>query len=125
MTNLMKKASGWLKQSLGDGAGVSVTYSRGATHALIVAWVGNTLFAGVQRGGVGGFVQWGERDYLIPISQIADQFDLPQVGDRITEQINGHLYVFEIVVPAGTGDPAWRYSDSNRGIARVHCKRVG
>jgi hypothetical protein len=119
---LLSRGLAFLRSKLAEGAGVSVVYSRGATSGTITAWVGTTLFTGQVRDGIGGFVEWGERDYLFPLSAISTSFTEPRRGDRITETINGVSMTFEIQGPQG--EVAWRYSDSERKLVRVHCKRV-
>ncbi len=120
MSNLFSRARDWLPGKVQAAAGVAVTYTRGATSLSLTAVVGNTLFAAAAEPG-GARVLWGERDYLV----IADDLTLgvPAEGDRIAEVIDGTTVTFE-VMPTDTGEPAFRYSDPQRTVWRLHCKKV-
>lgn len=125
---LLQDGQAMLTQTLAAAAGVSVVYSRtvnGVTvSTTLTAWVGRTLFAGSNDTN-GARVEWGERDYLIPVASLKlnGVAVIPQKQtDRITETINGTPVVFELQTP--TGEPVWRFSDQYRTLYRVHCKRV-
>lgn len=118
----------WLNEQMGQAAGVAITYRRGVdflsfTADANAAWVGQTRFASNQMDGPR--VEFGERDYLIVASFLANLgwFDEPREGDRIEETINGETVVFEIALP-DTGEPAWRWSDPGQTRYRIHVKKV-
>jgi hypothetical protein len=117
--NLFEKARDWLPAAVQAAAGVSVTYARGVTSLAITAVVGRTAFASNQMGGPR--IEWGDRDYLITVEDLT--IGEPAIGDRVTEVIDGTSIVFELVTP-DTGEPAWRYSDPQRTVYRLHMKRV-
>jgi hypothetical protein len=84
------------------------------------AWVGRTVFVRrdpVQRGPA---IEFGDRDYLIPVGELPAE---PKLGDRLTERLGAWDVTFEVVTPAG--EPAWRWSDPGRTVYRVHTKEVG
>lgn len=125
---LLQDGQALINRTLAADAGVSVVYSRTVngvtTSVTLTAWVGRTLFAGSNEAN-GARVEWGERDYLIPVSSLmlGGILTLPARNtDRITETIGGVAVVFELMTP--TGEPVWRYSDQYRTLYRVHCKRV-
>ena len=120
---LLSRGMAWLSDTLGTAAGESVTYTRGSDSVSLTAWVGRTLFA-TQSVGSTARVEWGERDYLIPVADLvlATVAVTPRKGDRISQVIDGDTLVFEIVAPGN--EPSWRYSDPGRTLYRVHCKRV-
>lgn len=123
---LLDRGMAWLNRTLTDSAGVSIVYVRGAHTATIPAVVGRTLFAQTNPGSGANraSVEWGDRDYLIAVSDLAFAGSpiTPTKGDRITQIVNGVSLVFELTTP--TGEPVWRYSDPERTTYRVHCKRV-
>jgi hypothetical protein len=63
-----------------------------------------------------------DRDYLIRAENLP--FGTPRDGDRITETVDGAELTFDVQRPF-TGEPAWRWSDAQRTVYRIHCKRVG
>ena len=122
---LLARGQAMLNRVLSTGESVTIAYTRaGLSATLTTVWVGRTLFAG-QSSASAARVEWGERDYLIPVASLAlgGLFVTPQKNDRITESINGNAVIFELQTP--TGEPCWRYSDQARTLYRVHCKRVG
>ena len=120
--NLIQRAKAWFADTMKAGAGVTVLYSRsGQSPRTITAWVGRTLFSIAEPGSAGNRVEWGDRDYLIAAIDIASLGE-PQRGDRITEVLAEGTVVFEVMPPSG--EPAWRWSDQQRTVYRVHCKRI-
>lgn len=120
MSNLFQKARDWLPAMEQSAAGVSVTYTRGATSITLTAVVGRTVFASNAEGGPR--IEFGDRDYLVAVAALT--LGTPTLGDRITETIDGAVVTFEAQTP-DTGEPCWRYSDPERTTYRIHCKRVG
>ena len=98
------------------GTGLSTTISGSA-------WVGRTAFRSNLE--TRPSIEWSDRDYLIPIEALilGGAKVPPQRGDWLQETLAGVLKTFEIVTP-DTGERAWRYSDAEETIYRVHCKRV-
>lgn len=116
--NLFAKAREWLAPAVQAAAGVSVTYTRGATSVSLTPVPGRTVFVSNAEGAPR--VEFGERDYLIPVSELT-ALGVPKIGDRIAETIDGVTVTFEVQQP-NAGEPAWRY-DQTRSVFRVHCKR--
>jgi len=115
-----------LNRALGVAAAVAITYSRGSQSVSIAeadeaAWPDNTRFSSNQEGGAR--LIWGDRDYLIKVSALTAMGE-PREGDRITETINGTAMIFQVMTP-DTGEPSWRYSDTQRTLYQLHVKRVG
>ncbi len=109
------------RQQVAATSGNAIRYTRGAVSVDLTgkAWVGRTVFASNLDGGAR--VEWGDRDYLIPVADLA--MGSPQMGDRVTETIGGVDVVFEVQTP-DTGEPAERFSDQGRTVYRVHTKQV-
>jgi hypothetical protein len=106
------------------GTGVSVTYTRGATSATIVATASRENQDAVTSPTPGARVDDRERDYLIAYADLtAAGFDAPAAGDRITETLNGVAAVFEVTKPRT--EPAWRWADVQRTRVRVHTRKKG
>lgn len=120
MPTLFGNASTWLSTQLEYAAGVTVSYTRSDTTVSITAVVGQTL--DVSQANTGTLTEYGERDYLIKATEITSLGE-PLIGDRITETLAGSSHVFEVMSPTN-GEPAWRWSDAERTVYRVHCKRV-
>lgn len=117
-------SGGWLSAQVQAAAAVTVTYARGAETATITtAVVGRTAYKSeLERP---GWVEVGDRDYLIPADDLTAAnatWATPAVGDRISETVDGTTLVFEVVTP-DTGEPAWRYSDPQNTVWRIHVKR--
>lgn len=118
--NLFAKAREWLGEKMQQAAGVGeLSYTRGAEAITLEPWVGRTVFSSNTLNGAR--VQWGDRDYLIRVSELS--LGEPQEGDRIAETIEGVDCVFEVRTP-DTGEPAWRFADPGRTMYRLHVKRV-
>jgi hypothetical protein len=126
--SLLDRADAWLAGKLAAAGGVSVVYERGPKKAAVTAAPGDQQVAAVRLGQVNPAASsWVERDYLVAVSALAAAgFDLPpQVGDRITETVNGEAVTFELMRPAGAGGkPCWAWSGAGRTVVRLHAKRV-
>lgn len=120
MPTLFAKLKSWLPGQAAQVAGVTVTYTRGAVTRTVAALEGRTVFASQMDGGPR--VEFGDRDYLIEAADLT-AFGDPQLGDRITETLNGVSRTWEVKTP-GTGDPAWRWSDPGHTRYRVHTIQV-
>lgn len=120
MSTLFELAQDWLPDMVQLAAAASVTYARGVTTATVTAVVGRTVFASNVEGGAR--VEFGDRDYLITVADLVAAnaaWTEPAIGDRITDA-DGKI--FEVVTP-DTGEPAWRYSDPQHTVWRIHTKR--
>ena len=89
---------------------------------MLSVWVGNTPFKIAENGNVR--LEWGERDYLIPVELliINSVTVVPHKDDWIEEVFPGGTVQFMLMAP--NNEPVWRYSDNQRTLFRVHCKRV-
>jgi hypothetical protein len=107
-----------------QAAGVAVTYARKADASTVqlTAVPGQAV---ARSGELPGRVEIAERDYQIAVTDlmVGGAEVKPQLGDRITETINGTACVFEVMQPE-TGEPGARYGSQWRAFYRVHCKRV-
>lgn len=123
--SLVSRGSAAHKRRAKLSAGVSITYARGVDSVELTAWEGRTLFAIESRQEGAARVQWGDKDYLIVASELILDGDTvtPREGDRITQTLPEGDVTFE-VLPPNRGEPAWRYSDPQRTILRVHVKEV-
>jgi len=114
------------RQQAGAAPSGTITYTRAAGGTVDLtgkAWVGRTVFRRNPLGSGEATIQFGDRDYLIPVADLAaggTPFQ-PAEGDRITETVGAASLVFEILAP--TGEPAARHSDPQRTVWRVHCKQ--
>lgn len=103
-----------------QAAGVTVTYTRKATgQALALTAVPGITTAVSSE--LPGRVEIAQRDYLIAVADLTG--GPPEIGDRITETINGAAVTFEVMTPESE-EPAWRYSSQWRAMYRAHCQRV-
>lgn len=101
-----------------------VTYRRGAETVDLTGkcWPGRWVVTEVPQEG-GGYVTYGDRDLMIPAARLitasGDRFE-PEEGHRITELIDGTLWNFDVLPPAG--EPAQRWMDTDQLVYRVHLK---
>lgn len=124
MVRFAQEAAGVQQPSGNPGALVYNQLSTGNQIDLTgLAWVGRTVFASQMEGAAS--IEIGDRDYLIPAEDLqvgGVQFE-PNRGDQLAETLEGTTEVYEIVSP-NTGEPAWRWSDPQHTIFRVHTKQV-
>jgi len=119
MTDMLKTGSTWLASMNRQHRATAVTYERDQASGEVTAVLGKTAFR-VDKG-YGLFERVETRDYLIDVEELA-AFGKPQRGDRIKEELNGKVEVFEVMAPGN--EPHFRYSDPYRQIFRIHTKRV-
>lgn len=120
---LFDKLRTWLPAQTQAIAGVTVTYTRGATSTSLTATFGRTAFSvGAEAQGAARLI-WGDRDYFLIAAAMAS-LGVPRHGDRIAETIDDVAVVFEVQEPP-TGEPCWRWAGEDRYEYRVHVKRVG
>lgn len=120
MSTIAQRGVAFLERILPVTHGVTggVNYVRGTTAvSAIPAAFGRTLF-NLQDRTSGGKVVWGERDYIIAVSELT-AFGMPKQGDRISH--GGE--VFEVSMP-DVNEPHWRYSDNQRTMFRIHTRKV-
>lgn len=119
----LSSAMGWLRGTLQDSAGVSVSYVRGAYSVTLTGVLGQTQFRTSMDGA--SRLDWSEADVLLRADQLIlnSAVVTPLRGDRLTISLNGTSVVFEPMTPEN-GEPCWRYSDPQREMIRLHLKRV-
>lgn len=107
-------------------AAIDIIYHRGVDSAVLIgkAWVGRTKFRVSDT--QGSRLIYSDRDFLIKCDDLRVNALLiePQLGDWIEQvftNVEGNQ-IFELMNP--DNEPAWRYSDPQRTIYRIHTKRV-
>ena len=116
MADLLETGSRWLEDQRTKHCTRDVTYSRGATSAVLKATVGRTEYE--TDDGESVRVAFTERDFLILAGDLnlgAGQ-TLPLAGDKIRETHDTVVLVFEVI--------DWRYSDPYRQTFRIETKHV-
>jgi hypothetical protein len=122
MANLLETGSQWLSDQIDKHLSSPVRYRRGSSSVLVQAGKGRTTFDLPSSNGM--IVETESRDFLITASKLLDSAQqLPLVGDRIIEEVDGELRAYE-VQNFGTERP-YRFCDSHRIKLRVHTKYVG
>lgn len=82
------------------------------------AWLGRTVFTRLPNV-AGASIVFGDADALILFGAIAE----PDKGDRLVwTNEAGTVVTYEVISPQG--EPAWRWSDPERTLYRVHLKEV-
>ena len=127
MANLFQRAKTWLPEQMQRAAvsGNTLTLTLGAETIDLtdIAWPGNARFTSSVEGQAR--LEYGDRDYLVPVASIVfsgGQIE-PQVGMRFRETIEGTVRVYEVLTP-DTGEPAWRHSNRELTVWRIHTKEV-
>ncbi len=122
MADLLGKAAAWLDDQRVRHLSRPVTYARGEHSVEVQAAVGRTEFE--VDNGTGVLEKVESRDFLIRASDLVldGSAVLPERGDRIREEQDGMLYVYEVMAPGR--EPCWRYSDPYRRVLRIHTKLV-
>jgi hypothetical protein len=123
--SFMSDAMTWPRGTLQTAAPHTATYtdaSSGLTVSLTV-WLGRTAFS--SNAPNGARLEWGELDVMIRADEllISGSMISPARGDRIALTLNGVAVTLELFTPS-TGEPPWRWSDPQRELLRIHCKRV-
>jgi hypothetical protein len=123
MADLLEKSSAWLEGMREKHRTRPVTYCRGADCVTVPATVGKTIFQ-IARD-LGPFERIESRDYLVTAAELVLQANpiLPSRGDRIREEQDGKVYVYEVIAPGS--EPCWRWSDDYRRTLRIHTKLIG
>lgn len=112
------------RQKAGATTANPITYTRKAGGTVDLtgkAWPGRYAFSRLPKAAGGGAVVWSDRDYLIPVADLAvggTPFG-PVRGDRIAETINGAVRTFEVLAPLD--EPESR-ADQMVTFWRVHTK---
>lgn len=108
-----------LLTSLKASAGVTVTYTQGATSGTLTAVVTQDRLR-ISDGAGGSFLLHTDASFLVGVDDLAGVgVDEPAEGDTVAH--GGDTYE---VMPLPGGESAWRYTDSTRTIWRIHTKRI-
>lgn len=122
----MEDAVAALKQRMQASVAVDVIYHRGMSSVVLLGkvWVGRTMFRVTDS--KGSRVIWSDRDFLIPVGDLAIDSVLvtPQDGDWIEQVFSGPEGNQNFELLSIPNEPKWRYSDPQRTIYRIHTKRV-
>ena len=119
----MQEAIARLKERLQDSVSITVVYHRGNNLINLICWVGATAFRVNDQ--TNSRLIWSDRDYLIPVEnlKINNVLVTPNYGDWLEETFpDGIVKRFEISAPQG--EQAWRYSDQQKMIYRIHTKEM-
>lgn len=116
----------WLADTLQDNWDpYTATYTddSSGTAISLTVWLGRTVFAQNIEGK--GRIEFGELDVFVRADEllVSGAKISPAKGDRIALTLNGTAVTLELMTPS-SGEPPWRYSDPQRELFRIHCKRV-
>lgn len=103
--------------------GVSITYTRRSTSYALTGWIGRGMQTNAAQ--TAARVEISDREFFFAVADFATAGiaspATPQIGDRLT--VSGESTTWEVQTP-DTGEKAWRYSDSQETIVRLHTKQV-
>jgi hypothetical protein len=124
MSDILRTASTWLEARRHAVATTDVVYRRDDRSVCVRATIGRTEYQ--QDDGAGVIIRAESRDFLIRARDLViDGLRvLPEAGDRIEETAHGTMFVYE-VLPVGSLQPHYRYSDPYRQTLRIHTKLIG
>lgn len=127
MADMLRKGAVWLESARRRFLSHTVSYKRtsadgvNVTTADLPATTGETRFEAIDSNNIA--ITFASRDFLIHRTDFeAYNFGTPQRGDRVSDEIDGVLCVFEVMAPPG--QECWRWSDPERQTIRVHTKAV-
>jgi hypothetical protein len=127
MATLMERASAMLARGMiaansETGVPVVITVTRRGTAAQpLSGWFGRGLQFNDAETGLRVVVS--EREFFFKVADMTTAtLGEPRTGDRY--QVSGETDIFEVMDPSNLNEPAWRHSDNDRTIYRVHTKRV-
>jgi len=120
--DLLEKAMAWLEGKRHELRTGEITYVRGGESVLLRATVGKTVF---QTQNAHGILETTEsRDFLVRTRDLVlgGSQTFPHRGDRIREERDGTVYVYEVMAPGR--EPHYRFSDPYRYTLRIHTKQI-
>lgn len=123
---MLQDGMAWLNDKLRKHVSRQVIYRRGRQSATVTATVGMTLLKlGDEYGGVR--IERTDRDYLIAAADLVlgGQQIEPERGDVIEDVNDPGELLRRYEVRAPENEPAWRWSDPFKIVARIHTKYVG
>lgn len=127
VTDLLETGASFLEAARHEHMARTVVYSRGDASVSIRATIGRSYFdLDDHRGSV---IRSESRDYIVRSEDltISGEPAVPQVGDRITDVVDGTPLIYEVFAPgpSGGGEPHYRYTDNYRISIRIHTKHIG
>lgn len=124
MTDLLQWSSNWLQEQRREHLARSVTYHRGSAAVQVRTAIGREAFETVTDFGL---VEKDEhRSFLIFAADLVLPGvgkTTPERGDRIQEQQDSVVYVYEVMAP-GNNENHWKWVDQYRKMLAVHTKLV-
>lgn len=126
MPTLLERAAAMLARGMKAansvaGVVVTVTYTRRPNSYTLEEWHGRGMEVNDLQ--TGARFRISEREFFLTVADmVAAGLDEPRYGDRI--QRAGETDVYEVLDPQTIGEPAWRFSDNERTIYRIHTKLV-
>jgi hypothetical protein len=111
VTDLLSTGAEWLRGVLTSHASQSVTYGRQSTAVTVTATLARTEW---ELDGEAVSIEWEGRDFLIDVSDLSSEFNIPQRGDWIRHGDN----TYEVQAPEGFA--VWQYWDRYQKKFRVH-----
>jgi len=122
MADLLGKAAAWLNDQRVRHLSRPVTYVRGEHFVEVQAAIGHTAFE--VDDGTGVLEQYESRDFIVCAADLVlDGASVtPARGDRIREEQDGMVYVYEVMAPGRF--PHAKFSDRSRRALRIHTKLV-
>ena len=122
MADLLEKGSAWLDDQRLRHLSRPVTYVRGEESVEVQAAVGHTVFE--VDDGTGVLEQYESRDFIVRAADLVlgGAKVVPARGDRIREEQDGMMYVYEVMAPGRF--PHAKFSDRSRRTLRIHTKLV-
>jgi len=120
--NIMEWGSDWLESQRDMHMTRSILYARGGSFVAVQATPAETTFD--VDDGTGAIVSYVSRDFIVLAADLAidGQQIEPLAGDRITETLRGHTFVYEVNAP-GRKQP-WKWADDFGAAYRIYTKQV-
>lgn len=128
MANLLREGIEVLTATLKETASETVTYSRGYDSVQVQSIFGKKLLK-LNDNVTGGLrIEWTDMDFMIPADadfHFGDGVLIePRRGDIIwAEGAVGTFEAYE-VLPFGSNEPPYRWSDPYRQMYRIHTKHI-
>ena len=108
------------RQKASNPATIIYTRKFATTPVTLTGWFGRGLQTSSPDGGAR--TEISEREFFLTVADVtAAGLAEPRVGDRL--KVDGEMVTWEIMTPQ-TGEPAFRFSDAERTMYRIHCQRV-
>lgn len=123
MPNAQSKAIGAALRATSRLQGGAIVYRRAGKQVSLTSCFGKTLFDVQDKNGI--VTAWESADFLVAAENLVlngVKFE-PQRGDRIERTVESRQLEYEVMGPAA-GHEAFRYSDPQRLVLRIHTKLI-